>query len=241
MELRWWIFVNVLKEINKRDVVLFTYNVPHRKTFDVMMALKARGYSNVLAYAVPMHYKKTFKPIYEHRPSIVFNIAPCDLAKNLDYDYCEGEGYDAFYTRIESPILVCGAGLIPEQVLHANNVINAHPGYIPEARGLDAFKWAIVENKPIGVTTHLLGDEVDAGQIIERCKIPVYSNDTFHAVAQRVYENEIRMLVDAIGKASDSHEYIGAGNSVLHKRMPADIEKDLMSSFEIYKEKYSVN
>jgi phosphoribosylglycinamide formyltransferase-1 len=136
-----------------------------------------------------------------------------------------------------SIVLVCGAGLLPEEFIHKYKVVNAHPGYIPNCRGLDAFKWAIYENQPIGVTAHLLGDEVDAGEIIIRENIPVYDNDTFHAVAQRVYENEIRILVDAIDivLSGQTLAYIRGGDSVVHKRMPKDIESKLLDDFERYK------
>ncbi len=224
----------------KYDCVVFSYNVPHRKTYDVLTLLKANGYQDVLVYAVPMHYKKRFVPLYEHRPKVVVNIQPSSLSNSLGYDYLEGEDYEQFNTCINVPILICGAGIIPEQVIKNNNVINAHPGYIPNARGLDALKWAIVEDSPIGVTTHLLGDEVDAGSIIDRSIIPVYKNDTFHAVAQRVYENEVIMLVAAIDHVFDEHEYVRAGDTLLHKRMPAEIEQELMLKFDIYKEKHSV-
>ncbi len=218
--------------------IVFTYNVPHRKTYDTLTLLKAKGYRNVLVYAVPMHYKKKFVPLYEHRPKDMLSIHPNILSNNLGFDYYEGEGYDLFNEKTNLAILICGAGIIPELVVKNNTIINSHPGYIPYARGLDAMKWAIVEDKPIGVTTHLLGDEIDAGEIIDRCKVPIYKNDTFHALAQRVYEYEVKMLVEAIGLLPNHHEYIEAGNTILHKRMQADVEKDLMMKFEIYKEKY---
>ena len=201
--------------------------------------MKARGYNNVLVYAVSMHYKKKFKPLYEHRPQKVFEIHPSVLSKNLGYEYLKGDGYEIFEDKSDIPILICGAGIIPEQVVNNNPIINAHPGYIPYARGLDAMKWAIIEDSPIGVTTHLLGDEIDAGDIIERRKVPIYINDTFHAVAQRVYENEIEMLVEAIDHISDDHEFIKAGETILHKRMQADVERELLQKFELYKENHA--
>lgn len=217
------------------ECIAFTYDVPHRKTYDTLSLLKAKGYKNVLVYAVSMHYKKKFKPIYEHRPQVVYEIYPDELAKNLGYQFCKGNGYEEFDGLKGNIILVCGAGIIPNNIVEGNMIINAHPGYIPYARGLDALKWAIVEDEPIGVTTHLLGNEIDAGEIISRIKIPIYDNDTFHSVAQRVYENEINMLVDALLHISDKHKYINAGDTVLHKRMPPEVEKELLLKFEEYK------
>lgn len=75
---------------------------------------------------------------------------------------------------------------MPKEFVGSYTIINSHPGYIPNCRGLDAFKWAIAENQPIGVTTHLLGKDIDAGKIIERRIIDIYQTDTFHAVAESI-------------------------------------------------------
>lgn len=218
------------------ECIVLTYNVPHRKTFDTLCLLKANGYKNVLAWAVDFHYKKTFCPIYEHRPPVVVDIFPCDLCANLGYDFIYAKNrYDDFDYDVNIPVLICGAGILPEEMVKRYKIINAHPGYIPMARGLDAFKWSIVDEIPIGVTTHLLGDEIDAGEIIDRRIVDIFENDTFHSVAQRVYENEIVCLVDALGKLDDEHQIIHGGDYPIRKRMQRDIESSLMDAFEKYK------
>lgn len=221
------------------DCVVLTYDAIHRKTYDVLCLLKASGYNNVIVWAVPMHYKKSFRPIYEHRPPVVNMIKTEDLCKNFGYKYIVSyNGYNEIPVDSTIPILVCGAGIMPEDFVKNHFVINAHPGYIPLARGLDALKWEIIEGLPIGVTTHRIGDEIDAGEILERKEIPVYKNDTFHALAQRVYDNEVLMLVGALKRLNCEHFYEPAGNNCLHKRMESDIERNLLICFEqLIKEK----
>jgi phosphoribosylglycinamide formyltransferase-1 len=225
---------------NKYDYIVLTYNVPHRKTYDTLLMLKAKGYKKILVYASPMHYKKVFSPIYEHRPPLMMDIQPCDLSNNLGFDYYENDGYEYLEKNEGLVILLCGAGILPELAIKNNIIINSHPGYIPNVRGLDSLKWAIINNQKIGVTTHILGKEVDAGEIIDRQEVSVYDNDTFHALAQRVYEQEIRMLVEAIEHIKDEHKVTTAGDFVLHKRMPKDIEETLLLKFEEYKEKHAI-
>ena len=133
-------------------------------------------------------------------------------------------------------MLIDGAGVLPDEWLIKHMVINSHPGYIPNCRGLDALKWAIVEQQPVGVTSHLLGEHIDAGEVIERKKININANDTFHAVAQRVYENEVSMLVSAIKKIhTQKTTFISPENYPLHKRMPKEVEENLFKSFDLYK------
>ena len=118
-------------------------------------------------------------------------------------------------------------------------MINAHPGYLPNVRGLDALKWAIYDGQPIGVTTHQLGEHVDAGLIIERKIVPVYANDTFHAVAQRQYEMEVNMLTEAIDKIETAQEFVEPGDYPLRKRMSHEMETDIIQRFTEIAQKMS--
>lgn len=219
---------------------VLTYDVPHRKTYDTLCLLMSKGYNDVVVFTQPMHYTKKYTPLVEHRPKSINGIHPSELCKNFGYEYYSQNIGIGGILPAKSKILVCGAGIIPNSIVEQYRVINAHPGYIPNVRGLDALKWAIYEDQPIGVTTHQIGNDVDAGLLIERKIVPVYSNDTFHAVAQRQYEIEILMLVDALVKIDVATEYVEPGNNVLHRRMPHEFEKKLLSKFEKLKEKYAL-
>lgn len=223
-------------------IAVLTYPVKHRKTFDVLCLLKANGYIDVKVYAVPLHYQKKKFPLIAHRPELSYEIPDiCELCNNFGYDYQEGK-LDDFCIEADRLVLIAGAGIIPDDFVNSHKIINAHPGYIPNCRGLDALKWAIVEQQPVGVTTHLIGKYVDAGYIIERRKICIKPTDTFHAVAQRVYENEVSMLVEAIEKLNAKEmEFIPPGDYPLHKRMPENVEIELFEAFETYKKLYAAD
>ena len=221
-------------------ICVLSYQGVHRKTIDTLCQLRLAGYKNVCVYAQPFHYKKTFKPIYEHRPNLINtnNIRKTGYEKaikNLGYDVVAISSTDEIFESPGNVFLVCGAGLLPPAFLEKYRVINAHPGYIPNERGLDALKWAIVENQPIGGSTHFLGQYIDAGQVIERKIVPVYPSDTFHAVAQRQYEIEIDMLISALQKWDRPQFFTDGQKYVIHKRMPNETEKNLMEIFERYK------
>ena len=99
-------------------------------------------------------------------------------------------------------------------------------------RGLDSLKWAIYYGKPIGVTTHIASDECDAGKLIRREFVPLYSWDTFHSVAHRQYELEINMLVDSIEDIKTaSLEELSTTDSTPMRRMPHSYEMRLMDRF----------
>lgn len=223
-----------------KKIAVLTYPIKHRKTFDLLSLLKANGYNDVVVYAIPFHYQKKKFPIFQHRPEMNYDIPELkEICLNLEYRYIAGQLED-FEIGQERIVLVAGAGILPDEFVKTHIIINAHPGYIPNCRGLDAFKWAIIDDEPIGVTTHLIGEYVDAGLVIERRKIEVYSSDTFHALAHRVYENEVSMLVEAIRKYGEcSLKMIDPGDYKVHKRMQENIEKGLMDKFEKYKKAHA--
>lgn len=222
-------------------IAVLTYPIRHRKTYDTLSLLKANGYEDVLVCAIPFHYNKKRFPFFQHRPEMNYSIPEIDnLCNNLGYKYQLGK-IESFNIEQDRVVLIAGAGIIDEKFISGHTVINSHPGYIPDVRGLDALKWAVYEDKPIGVTTHLIGEYIDAGMVIERRQIDVFCSDTFHAVAQRVYENEVSMLVESIEKIKyNTFKNIIPSDSELHKRMPLEIEMNLLDYFEKYKERHAV-
>jgi phosphoribosylglycinamide formyltransferase-1 len=210
---------------------ILTYNVPHRKTYDTLCLLKAKGVeSKVIVFAESLHYEKTFRPLLQHRPPSTNTLTPKELCESFSYEY--HDGFNDKSLPENSKLLICGAGIISNETIEKYRIINAHPGYIPNVRGLDALKWAIYDGHPIGVTTHQLGEHVDAGLIIDRQIVPLYFNDTFHAVAQRQYEMEVNMLVDAIEKIETACEYAEPDNYPLKKRMTHEMETRVIKRFD---------
>lgn len=153
-----------------------------------------------------------------------------ELAERLILGITRVDDLDAFLDEKKfDHVLIGGAPIISDK----HKIINSHPGYLPNVRGLDALKWGIYSGQPIGVTTHYISSEADAGQLIERRIVPVYFEDTFHAVAQRVYETEIEMLVNTIGIAKNaSLESLEDNRYPVHKRMPHHLEMIMMQRFE---------
>jgi len=132
--------------------------------------------------------------------------------------------------------------LLPKELAINHKIINSHPGYLPNVKGLDALKWAIYQGQPIGVTTHYISDKADEGILIERKIIPVFFEDSFHSLAYRVYETEIEMLVNSI-KLIDNNQFenesLDDNRYVANKRMPHNLEIIMMNRFEEIRKKSS--
>jgi phosphoribosylglycinamide formyltransferase-1 len=216
---------------------VLSYDAPHRKTQDLLFRLKALGYNNINVVATPwVAKKKIFKPLIPHRPTEVLDIPLATLCENLGYPLtiCEPSDLAAYFAETAPEyILIGGAGILAPEIVQSGKIINSHPAYLPYVRGLDALKWAVYENKPIGVTTHIISEEADAGKLIRREKLPLYYWDTFHSVAQRQYELEIAMLAEAIEdiKTAELSE-LSTAESEPHRRMPHSKEMRLMKRFQ---------
>lgn len=212
---------------------VLTYQKAHKKTYDTLCLLRVRRYNNVVVHATPLLYAKTYKPTIPHRPDMFYNVP--DTAKVCEafgFEYKQIENYDAIEANGEDPILICGAGILPKGFVNSHRIINAHPGYIPYARGLDALKWSLLDNLPVGVSAHFIGDEVDAGEVIERRLVDVYPQDNVLSLGLRVYAEEIDVLVNAIERIDEPHELISGEGSPVHKRMPAELEEIMLKQFE---------
>lgn len=226
---------------------VITYNVPHRKTQDVLHGLKAKGYHHVKVYALPfVHRENPFKPIYQHRPTKAIQVDIDVYCRNFDYDFTTTtvETLNQQLTEDKTNfVLIAGAGLLPNELVVNHQLINTHPGFLPKTRGLDSLKWAITKGVEIGVTTHFVDTEADTGFLIEQALVPIYSNDTFHSVAQRQYEMEIEMLINSIEVIPTLNEFPSLATTEYEatRRMPKVIEKDLLVAFESYKEKFTTN
>ena len=210
---------------------VLTYDAPHKKTQDLLLRLKARGYDDVFVLATPWEERKNFKPLFPHRKFNTLDVTPSDLCKRLGYR-CEKIEIEDLGNMPNNYILIGGAGMIPKDIANRGNIINSHPAYLPYVRGLDSLKWAIFNGQPIGVTTHIISDECDAGKLIRQELLSLYAWDTFHSVAYRQYELEIDMLVDSIEDVTTSplHE-LSTTKSSPHRRMSHQDEVKMIKRF----------
>ena len=219
-------------------IAVITYDAPHRKTQDLLVQLKLNGYKDIQLVVIPWVERKNFQPLFQHRPSNRVDIKTETLCERLSLEFSKTPTenlHDFFEKNPFEYILIAGAGILPEDLAKNHRVINSHPGFLPNMKGLDAFKWAIYQGQPLGVTTHYISEKADEGELIERRKVPVYFEDSFHNLAYRVYETEIEMLVNSIEMIKSkkaSLESLADNNFSANRRMPHHLERIMMVRFE---------
>ena len=136
----------------------------------------------------------------------LLDFDPRSFYQNQGIEYVEldgwSEGCEAKLGKIgdaNTPdiYLTCiGAKLIPKHFIDGRTVLNCHPALLPQNRGLDAFKWGILNKWPFGASLFIMDEVLDRGQLLFRTRIPVIEMNSLDSVAMRTYEMECRLTAE---------------------------------------------
>ncbi len=79
--------------------------------------------------------------------------------------------------------------------------VNIHTGILPEYRGLDSRRWAILEGGAVGVSAHLVDEGLDTGEILVQRKLELQPGDTIKTITNRnYYTNKWQVFIEALLK-----------------------------------------
>ncbi|MES2388600.1 MAG: formyltransferase family protein [Bacteroidota bacterium] len=215
---------------------ILTYDAPHRKTQDLLFRMAAAGRKDIQVVATPWAERKNFVPIFYHRPPNNNDTPLETLCRNLGFPFIRSP-HEELVSRLNDMeveyLMIAGAGIVPGEIAENFRTVNVHPGYLPYVKGLDALKWAILEGLPIGVTSHFISGAVDEGTLIRQERVPLYYEDSFHSLATRQYELEIKMLAEAEADIAALQTEINLANDTYkaHRRMTHQLEVKMMDKF----------
>ena len=219
------------------QIGLITYNTNHLKTEQILSRLA--GKYDLEVYALPFVPRKPREVLFQHRPDQSVAAHPADL--------CAAHGIPFFLVNSDSEIdnncglyIITGAGILSPACVRGKRILNCHPGVIPAVRGLDAFKWAIIHQEPVGNTLHYIDEGVDQGEIVAVVKTPLYRSDSLESFARRHYEREIGIMCafeEYLEHPWNDFPGIPEGKST--RRMPCEQEKQLGGAFQIYKQRFA--
>ncbi len=214
-------------------VGIITYDANHLKTEQVFRRISGRH--DYVFFLLP-YTQRTQRPVlFEHRPDQRGGIATRRLAEEygVAWELCAQDvdiepGFDYY--------LVLGAGILSAGCVSGKRILNCHPGVIPAVRGLDAFKWAVYDGQPLGVTLHFIDEALDAGQIVSIVETPVLPSDSLGDVAARHYETELSLLSDfETHLANPRNPFVDIREGEPKRRMDARTESEMLKRFEVMK------
>lgn len=225
-----------------KNLMLFCYDFPHKKTQDFIVRLLVEGYK--INYVLAAPFQKLDIPESKIRtapknsglihPRLLcqtFNIPYLVLNHNSRQvaDYLKNHPMDLY--------IIAGARILSENIIDATNrkVLNIHPGLLPEIRGLDTLLWSIYNNQPIGITAHFISSNIDSGLFIYKEKLKLYKDDTIIDVSLRLLEYQIEILIKSI-KVLEEKELKDLKNlddkkNPYYSKMPISFEKKTCQNF----------
>lgn len=219
---------------------IITYNNRHLKTEQVLknIYLSDINEDQFTLFALPFIYRPPRKELFSHRPNQLSGIETSKIAKIYGIPFIECDSDNDISPGCDLYIIT-GAGIISQECLQNKRIINCHSGIIPLVRGLDAFKWAIINNKPVGNTLHFIDKNIDDGDVIAVKQTPLYEDDTLSSFSERHYAEEIKMLSNYRYYLQHPYnEFREAERITPYRRMPMSIEQRLEEEFEKYKSQY---
>ena len=217
-----------------KTIGIISYQVPHLKTEQMVLRLADRY--DLIVYGLPFVQRPSREILFQHRPDQAQAADPAEVCAAVGARYIPIESDTQIDNGCDLYLMAAGK-LLSAECLKDKQVLNAHPGVIPAVRGLDAFKWAIYNKQPVGVTLHFIDEHIDEGTVISVTETPVFSNDTLSSFANRHYESEICQLCNFeyhLAARKNPFADIALGEST--RRMKKEMEAELEERFIAYKE-----
>jgi len=106
--------------------------------------------------------------------------------------------------------------IIPKKVYgSANYAINVHGSLLPKYRGRTPHVWSIINGeKETGITSHLIEESVDTGDIISQFNIPIKDTDTGYSLIKKFEKYYPSIVIESIEKLLNKVKPVKQDNSL---------------------------
>ena len=232
--------------MENKKIVVFVYDFPHRKSLTGLQIIKTSIHENIYVISQPyielkFRKSKNRKEVFEKE---ILN--PTDISKAYGWEtfvnfHNSAEALN-FYESIKPDYgIILGARILSRDVIDSfsKGIFNFHRGLLPHNRGLDTIKWAIYNNIPQGVTTHLIDEKIDVGMKVYLDIINIDKDDTIFDVDSKLFYLEMEHL-NKILSEDFNHDKPKSLQSEFKSQeaVSDDIDKKVFKDFEIYKKNY---
>lgn len=129
-------------------------------------------------------------------------------------------------------LILGGCGIVGPAVLQIPSLgtLNAHPGWLPDYRGLSVVAWSLHNGETPGATVHWADAGVDTGAVIIRQRLSTITGLTLRQIESAVGDLAVALLAQAVqliakNRAPRIPQSPGAGRR--YSRMPFDTRRRL--------------
>ncbi len=225
---------------------IFAYNFKHKKTQEGLLWLFLHGYKPEIIFAAdPVELKFYQSKIRVGSKGLEY-MHPKEMASRLNilYKVVKHNSKECINLIRELDLdlgIILGARILKKPTIESFKIgiLNMHPGLLPENRGLDNAKWAILKNYKQGVSCHLISEEIDKGKLIVKRAIDVHEDDSLVDVFLRLQNMEQQLMIEGLKILEDGkRDFPEVSEGNYRKAVPAEEEALLLKKFEEYKKKY---
>ena len=229
-------------------ICLFAYDFPHFKSEHGLKTLLSYGHNISLVIAQP--FKKLSVPRSNFKISSKLPVSGdlktiCEL-NNIPYLVLDHDSLKAHENIVKYKAqlgIILGARILKVATINMfiDGILNIHPGKIPENRGLDNFKWSLINNIQMANTAHLIDKKIDMGALVKVSETKVFKDDSLYDFYLRHFFSEFSLMVESLTllqqndvkleKQLSDGSYFGA--------VPSHLDDKLIKYFEDYKLKNS--
>ena len=78
---------------------------------------------------------------------------------------------------------------------YRHRIVNVHPAYLPEGRGIYTNFWSFFEGRPKGVSVHFIDQGIDTGEILARQEVVLGSEETLRTSHEKLDRAVERLFI----------------------------------------------
>jgi methionyl-tRNA formyltransferase len=119
--------------------------------------------------------------------------------------------------------IVVAFKILPKEVFAAPRLgtLNIHPSLLPDLRGPAPVRWAVIRGySETGITSFLLTDRIDAGNILLQSRIEIGEDETYGELFERIIPFAGEILIESIEGLIDGKIALKPQNDTLVTKAP---------------------
>ena len=135
-----------------------------------------------------------------------WNMPLPKLCRDEDIEYLRAGSMNSkeavtWITEREIYIIInAGGGVFRREMVEAPKIgiLNAHLGYLPAFRGMNALEWSLFYGNRIGVTLHFIDAGIDTGDILLFREIEIDKSDSIASIRAKSLAVNVDVMIEGI-------------------------------------------
>ncbi|MBN2544084.1 hypothetical protein JXI42_14585 [bacterium] len=223
----------LLEQLKNKDVPLEAIFIEEsrRSRKKLRKIIKREGLFGSLRLAT-----RKLKKVFGHRDDkswLKNEFYPAFAKKVNVVDNFNGEQCERLLLEIEPDIIILGGSrIIRDNIIRIPKagILNAHPGLLPEYRGIDVIPWAVYNGDNAGVTIHFVDAGIDTGNTVAQKVIEIETGDTIDSLRKKAETIAGELMSEVVLKIISGEDVSRlpqpSGRGKLYRKMPEKLLRE---------------